>query len=267
MPVTLLWFKIQVSCSFPRHLYEIYFPSLITSQAEGFLRPVFLASSILRCIFGATGTRDITESFKRDNKTRGGKFGSWTVVSVCGICRCLAAPIQRQPFRLKEQMCSQILSLKSPHYKYLRCSKTCVTELLLLCFWRSVLFISFIALGAGCEDTVQPGKIKIRSVSSLLLCGFSCCVSPCSAAPLPEPELQWAKCSAERFCKVWDLSCIWAQRDPSGTVHRHLQMLCHWYFSDLSCCHVCGFCERKRKGYMVLKNRFSRCIKSILINT
>lgn len=82
MPVTLLWFKIKISCTFPRCLYKTHFPSLITSQAEGFLRPVFLASSILSCIFGGTEMRDITESFKRNNKTRGEKFGSWALV-VC----------------------------------------------------------------------------------------------------------------------------------------------------------------------------------------
>lgn len=137
MPLTLLWFKIKISCWFPRYLYEIYFPSLITSQAEGFLRLVFLASSILSCIFGVTETRDIAESFKGNNKMRGEQSGSWTFMVCpspgvlelaqphecrdCRIYSCLAAPIQRQPFRLKEQMCSQILSLKSADYKYLRC--------------------------------------------------------------------------------------------------------------------------------------------------
>lgn len=118
-------------------LWSVRYSTLLNCQAEGFLRLVFLASSILSCIFGVTETRDIAESFKGNNKMRGEQSGSWTFMVCpspgvlelaqphecrdCRIYSCLAAPIQRQPFRLKEQMCSQILSLKSADYKYLRC--------------------------------------------------------------------------------------------------------------------------------------------------
>lgn len=57
------------------------------------------------------------------------------------------------------------------------------------------------------------------------------------------------------------------ERSQCGTVHPHLQKLCHCCFCDLSCSHFCGFYEQKGKGYMVLKNRFNKCVKSILINT
>lgn len=69
-------------------------------------------------------------------------------------------------------------------------------------------------------------KLKLDLSAFLLLCGFSCCVSPCSAAPLPEPELQWAECSAEGFCKGWDLNYIWAQRDPSVALCIHTSKCC-----------------------------------------
>lgn len=119
--VTLLQLEIKISCWFPRYLYEI----------RGFLRLVFLASSILGCIFNATETRDITESFRRNNIMREEKTSIWTFMVChnllmtesdwklackvpqkcrdCSVRSCLAAYIKRHAFRLKEQMCSHTI--------------------------------------------------------------------------------------------------------------------------------------------------------------
>lgn len=98
-------------------------------------------------------------------------------------------------------------------------------ELLLPCFWWSVLSTVFIALGACCKDTVQAGRTEIKSVRFLLFVVSHVVIVPV----LLLPPWAWAAVSKMLSWKVLQgmrsQLHLSPERSRCGTVQPHLQML------------------------------------------